>query len=436
MRDDAKNWVSKIVPEVLTRRYFLLIGIIIGSLLTALTVYLNIDTVRQFVAGKRNERRTRKHLKLPPLPLPEHPRIDERREAYLQPGALPELLKTYKRAGNFLPIILAILDEYQLPPHLVYLPILESRFLPGSYSHAGATGLWQLMPSVATRYGLRNDRLVDERRDPEKATVAAAEYLRFLYEEFGRWDLALAAYNCGPAKLREVMAKEDSENFWRLRLLPQETQAYVPSFYAILQIMTESEKYGVELPEIQSPLNFEIIEVEEAFTITEIARLADISTDDIREYNPALIGNHTPSGAYPVRVPKGAKSRFMKQYREMLLANLANGKSNAGKVEFLYRVEREGLALTTLSRYYLVSEEDIRLWNPWLNSQRLQHGEELRIFKSFADVEVYRTRKGDTLARIAKRFGTSVPNLKRWNQLQSSRIYPGRNLIVNLGDSS
>ena len=486
---------------LLNKATIFVLGALLGSALTVVIVRLPFDLVSFQEAEDKPFAAPKEEFKLPPMDLPTNARIEKSLKYYQHPGRTRDLLESYQRGGKYAPMISAIFEEYNLPQALVYLPILESRFLPASRSRAGAVGLWQIMPATASEHGLKYNRWIDERRDPEKSTLVAAEYLQYLYAKFGNWDLTLAAWNCGFTKLGRALRRDETSDFWRLQHIPRETYNFVPNYYAILHLLTEPEKYGLTLPEQSQPFEYETLDLEATFSVKQIARLANVSPQVIKKFNPALLSNIAPSGTYSIRVPVGVKSHFLAQYKQnpldrveitytsykvrrgdtlLRIANrfgttvraimadnnlrsarwikagkrlriasvkinkaleadtnfeglaLRDSTEDANKVRFVYRVDREGLALTTLARYYSVSADDLKTWNPWLDRDKLQTGEELNIFKPIADIGVHKTRRGDSLWKLARRYHTTVGNLKRWNQLQGSRIYPGSNLIVGL----
>ncbi len=434
--------------------------------------------------------------------LPLNDRINARIEYYLRPPVMAELIASYKRAGQYLPMIREIFEEYNLPQALTYLPILESGFLPESTSRAGAAGIWQLMPSTASDYGLKYNRWIDERRDPEKSNIVAAEFLRFLYDQLGHWDLALAAYNLGYSELKRAMRREGTTDYWQLKRIPKETFDFVPSFYALLHILSNPKKYNVRLPQLAEPLHYETIELEASFALEEIARLANLSPQIIKRYNPALISNIAPSGQYSIRVPVGVKEQFLEQakatppdrieityltYRvrrhdtlykiaqrfgttvhalmadnnlrsarhikpgqllRVAVVTVAEGSgespppaevsatsatsSDLHQIKFIHTVERDSFSVNILARYYAVSKDEILSWKPWLKSEWLQRDQQVVIYKPFEKIISYRAKRGDSLWRLARQFHSTVPNIKMWNQLPSSNIYPGQRLIVKL----
>ncbi|MBN1996629.1 LysM peptidoglycan-binding domain-containing protein [candidate division KSB1 bacterium] len=435
--------------------------------------------------------------------IPINDRITAKIRNYLHPGKKMDLVQRYKRSGRYMPMISTIFDDYNLPQFLTFLPLLESGFIPESGSRAGATGLWQLMPATASEYGLKYNRWIDERRDPEKSTIAAAEFLRFLYGEFQNWDLALAAYNCGTSKIKRAMRLERTSNYWDLESLSKETLNFVPRFYAILHILANPKEYDLNLPEMFVPMDYENIELEATFSLEQIAALANVSPKVIKNYNPALIDNIAPSGKYIIRVPVGVKEHFLEQYKinppEQIeftyttyrvrkgdslykiakkfgtTINAIKTENNLGstrwirigqllriatvtvveesqktttdnltvsgdstqslkmnQIKFEYTVERDFFSINILAQYYAVTIEDLQAANPWLQTDRLQKGDKVVIYKPANKITMHKTQRGDSLWQLARRYHTTVANLKRWNQLQNSRIHPGQRLIVKL----
>src|SRR5882672_3584729 len=191
-----------------------------------------------------------------------------------QTGYRREITETrLARSGRYLPMILDIFKEKGLPEELVFTAMIESGFNPVAVSHAGAKGLWQFMAPTARLYGLRVDGWLDERLDPEKSTVAAANYLRDLYAQFGSWDLAQAAYNTGDGKIQQVIDRTGSRDFWALRkspLLPDETKNFVPAIHAATLIGRQPERYGFSVvPE--EPLRYEQVTVPKGSRLVRLA---------------------------------------------------------------------------------------------------------------------------------------------------------------------
>ena len=474
-------------------------GMIIGNTLTYIAIYkpwgFLIRKQDSNIAISKSEFNPFEKFKIPL-----NDRIKAKIQFYLHPGRKADLIKSYKRSGTYMPMIRAIFEEYALPQVFVFLPILESGFLPDSRSRAGAAGLWQLMPATASDYGLKYSRWIDERRDPEKSTIVAAEILRNLYDEFNNWDLVLAAYNSGYNKVKRVIRREKTANYWELKRLPSETYNFVAKFYAILHLLSNPDKHGLKLPKIYQPMDYETIDLEATFALDQIARLANVSPGVMKRYNPALISNIAPSGKYSIKVPIGVKEHFLEQYKTnppqrieftyttyrvrkgdslykiarkfgttinaikaennlrssrwikvgQLLrvasvsvlegstedVNGVPGDSTTplrrNQVKFVHKVKRDSISIKTLARYYSVTIDEFKASNPWLQTDVLQKDEEVVIYKPADKITMHKTRRGDSLWRLARKYNTTVANLKRWNQLRGSRIHPGQRLIVKL----
>jgi membrane-bound lytic murein transglycosylase D len=213
------------------------------------------------------------------------------------------------RAGRYLPMILDVFRQKGLPDELVFTAMIESGFNPVAVSHAGAKGLWQFMAPTARRYGLRVDQWLDERLDPEKSTVAAANYLKDLYAIFGSWELSQAAYNAGEMKILRAIAGTGPRDFWSLtrsRLLRDETKNFVPAIHALTIIGQEPEQYGFTVTP-DEPLSYEQITVPRGTSLKHVAGLSGIAFQDLVRLNPELRLKQTPPNApYHLKVPLGS----------------------------------------------------------------------------------------------------------------------------------
>jgi soluble lytic murein transglycosylase-like protein len=213
------------------------------------------------------------------------------------------------RSGRFLPMILEVFKQKGLPEELVFTAMIESGFDPVAVSRAGAKGLWQFMAPTARQYGLRVDRWLDERLDPEKSTVAAANYLRDLYTIFGSWELVQAAYNAGEMKVIRAIKGTGTRDFWSLtnsRLLRDETKNYVPAIHAVTLISQEPEQYGFAVTP-DEPLSYERITVPKGTSLKHVAALSGISLEELVRLNSELRMKQTPPDSpYHLKVPLGS----------------------------------------------------------------------------------------------------------------------------------
>ncbi len=291
------------------------------------------------------------------------------------------------RSGRYLPMIFSVFREKGLPEELVFTAMIESGFNPVAVSKAGAKGLWQFMAPTARRYGLRVDRWVDERLDPEKSTVAAAHYLRDLYALFGSWDLAKAAYNAGEMKVSRAIQGMGTTDFWTLargRLLRQETKDFVPAIHAATLIGQEPERYGfVVAPD--DPLRYELVTVSRATPLNRIAVQASVALEDLERLNPELRLKQTPPGPYALKVPAGGADRIQAALereatpRRMALAHAA-GKTRAAQTHALdIHIVQPRETLTAIAKRYRVSVAELLHWNDLTETARIFPGDRLRV---------------------------------------------------------
>ena len=289
------------------------------------------------------------------------------------------------RLGHYKPIVENIFSEFNLPSDLVYLSLVESGFNPHAYSRARATGPWQFMKGTAVLYGLRVDQYVDERRDPIKSTIAAARYLRDLYDMFGAWPLAMAAYNAGEGKVMRALQKSRAESFWEIaqtKHIRRETKEYVPRFMAATIIAKNPDQYGF-MQEPPAPHQFEEVVVHRSVRLQQIAMAAGIPFTELSRLNPELRRDVTPPDDqnYHLKVPVGSQEAVVQAL------------------------------------------DKIPTWKPTplLVKKGKNRGE---------SSGSYRVRGGDSLWTIAKRFNLSVAQLKARNGLTVRGIKPGDLLTI------
>jgi membrane-bound lytic murein transglycosylase D len=308
------------------------------------------------------------------------------------------------RGGYYRDAIESILEEHGVPTELFYVAMIESGFVAHARSHAAAVGPWQIMKGTGRDYGLKASREVDERRDIIRATHAAARYLRALHDEFDSWYLALAAYNAGPGRIRGVIRRGGSRDYWELHqrgFLPRETMDYVPKFLAAAVIGRSAEKYGFrDTPESRFPVAARV-RVPGAVPLKEIARVSGITLAEARRLNPHLLREATPRDlkAYPVWVPKERAAALERaRPRLQLVADrlLAGRRIAAHKVSLAARAAARKPAVLPRAR-----------------------------------TKRHRVRAGETLTEIAEKYGLSVPQLKRLNSLRGDRVLAGQRLLVS-----
>jgi len=228
-----------------------------------------------------------------------------------------ERFATYlNRSGKYIELMRDILKERDIPEQIVFLPLIESGFNPYAYSKASAVGYWQFISSTAQKYGLKINWWRDERRDPVKSTVAAASYLRDLYDMFGSWILAMAAYNAGEGKISRALKKTKTDDYWTLlntKHIKKETKNYVPKFIAASLIADSPKDFGFEDLDYHPPLSYDTVTLTSPIDLEVAARCAETSVDIIQELNPELRRWCTPPDVseYTLRIPPDSSDTFL-----------------------------------------------------------------------------------------------------------------------------
>ena len=301
--------------------------------------------------------------------------------------------KWFGRAGRYLEMIRDTLRDRGLPEDLAFVAMIESGFNPVAVSRAGAKGLWQFMAGTARRYGLRVDQLVDERFDPEKSTLAAAAYLRDLYAQFGSWSLAQAAYNAGERTVERAIHVVGSTDFWALARsssLRQETKEFVPQIHAATVIGQDPSRYGFDVAG-HSPTDVEFVSVAPGTNLAAVARTLGVSVNTLRTLNPVLVKGVTPPGAsYRLRVPAGTNMNV-----QMAPESVRAAPDGAPAVMGHVHVVRSGDTLRSIARRYGVSLADLMRRNNVTANDLLRPGQRLVV----ADVRLSAARHGLPAAR-------------------------------------
>lgn len=294
----------------------------------------------------------------------------------------------------YFPLFEEIFDKYNMPLELKYLAVVESALNPTAGSRAGAKGLWQFMYNTGKMYGLTENSLVDDRFDPYKSTEAAAKHLKDLYDIYGTWDLALAAYNSGPGNVnRAIRAAGGVKDYWAIwPFLPRETRGYVPAFIAVNYIFNYASEHNI-YPMDPGILYYDIdsVSVHDVLAFDQISEFLDIDMDDLKFLNPSYkegIIPATEGKTYILRLPGNKVGYFLENEK-----NIYNFKSSKG-------IEREKL---------------------------------LAQIKKAKERTIHIVRSGENLGLIARKYRTTVGRIKRLNRLRSSRIYPGQKLVVYVG---
>ena len=394
------------------------------------------------------------------IPIPEHPKVLSYVEV-MQGRMRDYIQESLERGAKYMPMIQKVFRAEGLPLDLAYIPIIESSFKNNALSKASAKGPWQFMKPTAREHGLKTDWFIDERSDPEKATVAAAKYLKTLSKMFdGDWNLVLAAYNGGPGRVSRAIKRAGHEDFWKLsattKYLPRETREYVPLILAAMIIGRNPAQYGFEAV-VAQPLAYDTVPLPRAVDLRRVAEWAGTTLDEIQTLNPELRRWTTPvKSDYEIKVPKGAG--------DALTARLADA-SPADFTALKWYTAKKGETLLTVARRFGVSRADVAEANNISVKARLRAGQDLIIPRAPATVLAarsdrgapvavasraiaeraespsvataakltpitYKVKRGDTLFAIAQLFDTTVAKIKSWNRLSSNRISPGARLTI------
>jgi membrane-bound lytic murein transglycosylase D len=366
---------------------------------------------------------------------------------YFQTRKMGVISRAFERASRYSPMIRQTFQAKGLPEELLNLAFIESAVNPWATSRAKAAGIWQFMTSTAKLYGMQVSWWVDERRDPEKSTRAAAEYLRNLYRMFSSWPLALAAYNAGEGTVQRAIDRQRTRDFWSLRL-PKETQSFVPAFMAMTIISKEPERYGFA-PPVDQPTETETVTLRQPADFRSLAQAARTSVERLRELNPELIRWSTPPAAsqYALRIPTGLRADFLEE-----LARIPP----AQRVGWVSHRVRKGETAATIAKHYGASLHAVLDMNGLTKRNALKPGGTLLIPTSSAAAPMrtaetrdtrpgerpkiaarHKVKKGETLTQVAQAHGVSAEDLRRWNNLsRNAALRPGQNLKLLLVSES
>ncbi|MBC6366623.1 LysM peptidoglycan-binding domain-containing protein [Algoriphagus sp. AK58] len=309
------------------------------------------------------------------------------------------------RKDKFFPLFEETLARHEMPRDIEYLSIIESALNPQVKSRVGAMGLWQFMPATGRMYGMYVNEDIDDRMDPEMSTEAAAKYLKSLYRMFGDWEVALAAYNCGPGNVRKAIRRSGGKKtFWGIYdYLPKETRGYVPQFQAMMYVLNHLEEHNLNLEEPTYPIDYDKVRFDRAFRLEKLAELTDLCLKDLEELNPSIKKRIIPetNRSMAIRIPK-TKSLYLKENLAWISDSLGN------RPNVLLASTSELIEITPVAKAVTTSAERI----------------------------TYKVKSGDVLGSIAAKHGVSVNQIKEWNNLNSNLIKVGQTLYINSGKTS
>lgn len=367
-----------------------------------------------------------------------------------------EMAKVIGLTQYYFPIYEKAFCEMGIPIEIKYLSIVESKLDPYAVSRVGATGPWQFMFKTGKDYGLNVDKFVDDRRDPVKASYAAAAYLRDSFNEFGDWLLAIASYNCGTSNVERAIRKAGgARDFWTIRqYLPKETRNYVPAFIAITYVMNYFEKQNITPQACALSLKTDTIFVNKFISLAAVSQVLQIDIKELAILNPSYkkqIINGTDASPRRLIIPQVDNAKYNafydalndtssddKKKQEMLLAS---GNKDLIKIPSFHKV-RKGETLDEIAGTYGLEIKQLRAWNH-LHTNKVVPGKRIKLSESTeliasskhhsgGNYVIYKVKNGDTLSGIAAKFeGISVEKIKSANRLKKDRLQPGMTIRIN-----
>ncbi len=376
------------------------------------------------------------------------PRIDAKAEAFRRDPQY--LVKLSQRARPYLHVVIGEIERRGVPAELALLPHVESRYNPAATSPKAAAGMWQFIPSTGRIMGLRQDHWYDDRRDLLASTRAAMDYLQQLHRRLGGdWELAMAAYNCGPGRVESAQVanrlRGKPTDFWSLDL-PSETKNYVPQILAAARLVAEPAKYGLRLPAVPSAPQLELVRTQGQLDLARVAQASGVTIAELQRLNPGLKqGQTAPYGPGRLLVPAGyGKQITAKLASAQVLPAVPPAAASAPALErsvadrrtptrpLPVSVERQvylvkaGDDLGSIARAQGIEAQTLADFNGLLAREPLLPGQTLRVpGGSAGPVLTHRVRKGDSLGTIALRYGVTVGELKRWNPLAANEVKAG-----------
>jgi membrane-bound lytic murein transglycosylase D len=361
----------------------------------------------------------------------------------------------------YFPIYEKAFREAGIPEEIKFLSIVESELNPNAISRVGAAGPWQFMAATGKTYGLNVNDDVDERRDPIKASYAAAAYLKDAYMEFGDWLLAIASYNCGKSSVERAIDKAGATDFWAIRpYLPQETRGYVPAYIAVSYVMNYYKKHGIMPQACSFNPKPDTLIINKTVSLSNLSRLLEMDYREVALLNPSYKrGVITATATAPRRLilPQVRADKFSMLYDALnsdapmplapaapvVYASAANVEKQQPIKTPSYHTIKRGESLADIADMAGVEVQDLKAWNN-LHTNKAVVGKRLRLSENTGNDEpvtekkatakkyvTYKVRKGDTLSTVADKFEASMDEIKEMNGLKKSKLQPGMTLKIS-----
>ncbi|MEI8133857.1 MAG: LysM peptidoglycan-binding domain-containing protein [bacterium] len=374
------------------------------------------------------------------VPLTMNPDVEKTIAYFMQGNGRTFFTKWLTRSKKFIPKMKEIFRQEGTPEELVYLSMIESGLNPTVTSKAQAVGLWQFIEGTGSMYGLKSNWWLDNRRDPWKATRAAARHLKDLYKAMGDWHLALACYDCSMTRIRRCMAESNNSTFWGIRdCLPKETQNYIPLYIAAATIAMDPTRYGFTNISYENPVEYDTVYVHEAVDLNAIGTASGVSGLEIKSLNPELLQPSTPplevcgANGYCVKIPIGTAKKFYERYAKL---------TPEEKRPWLVHTVERGESLRSIAKSYGLTTEQLADYNNLETTEKVRRGARIRVPMSVmapqaiasndstgssapaptpvvktASKTSHRVKRGETLNSIAAHYGVRVSDIRNWNNI-------------------
>jgi peptidoglycan lytic transglycosylase D len=351
---------------------------------------------------------------------------------YFSSHGRPVFESALVRSGRYREMILRIFKEEGVPQDLIYLAQAESGFKPLALSRARARGMWQFMASRGVGYGLRRSWWVDDRQDPEKATRAAARHLKDLYNQFGDWYLAMAAYNSGPGNVQQAVKRTGYADFWELykrNVLPGETKNYVPIILAMIIMSKNPSQYGLDGIQPEPAERYDVVRVNYPVDLRLAAECVDTPVDQLVDLNPSLLRRTTPKDqTFDLHLPEGTREKY-----QAAIAAIPEDK----RVAWRYHKVQAGDTLAVVAKKYRTTERAIAQANGIENGQIKEAKLVIPVTGAASEKIVYsrypsryKVHTGDTVLSVSEDFGVPPDRLRRWNRLKGNQLRRGTYLVI------